>query len=203
MYQFDMHLYTRSRLFVYHNDAYYYQLIRPFLIMNGDNKKEIRTISVKIPLRVLFRADRCVEKGLFGSRNDLILNNCRELFYEVRNLIDENDGLIGPTKYNKLSEISLKIKQTQRLYRMADDEESKQIIFRISQPFASTFESLLKLMDLSWSEIICYSLLRSKLNITIQLDSIDEQTLHDKIKEGMAERRIPEMDDSDYTDDVQ
>ncbi len=198
-----MHLYTRSQLFVYHNDAYYYQLIRPFLIMNGDNKKEIRTISVKIPLRVLFRADRCVEKGLFGSRNDLILNNCRELFYEVRNLIDENDGLIGPTKYNKLSEISLKIKQTQRLYRMADDEESKQIIFRISQPFASTFESLLKLMDLSWSEIICYSLLRSRPNITIQLDSIDEQTLHDKIKEGMAKRRIPEMDDSDYTDDVQ
>ena len=86
---------------------------------------------------------------------------------------------------------------------MADDEESKQIIFRISQPFASTFESLLKLMDLSWSEIICYSLLRSRSNITIQLDSIDEQTLHDKIKEGMSKRRIPEMDDSDYTDDVQ
>lgn len=169
--------------------------------MEKDDKKEIRTISVKIPIKILKRADRLVDSGFFGSRNDLILDYCRQFYLKVRDLIDENDGLVGPTKYKRLSEISIEIKRAQKFYQTDDDEEIKQIIFRISQPFASKFESLLKLMDLNWSEVIRYSLLSQRFIIEINLDSVDKQIIHNKIKEEMMKGHIPVMDDSDYTDD--
>lgn len=169
--------------------------------MEKDEKKDIRTISVKVPVRILKRADRLVDIGFFGSRNDLILDYCRHFYLKIRDLIDENDGLVGPTKYKRLSEISIEIKHAQRHYQTVDDEELKQIIFRVSQPFASKFESLLKTMGLSWSEMIRFSLLSQRFSIEIDLASVDEQIIHDKIREEIMKGHIPVMDDSDIAED--
>ena len=161
-------------------------------------KEQIRTVSVRIPARIMKRADSCVNSGLFGSRNDLILKYCRNLFYEVRDIIDENDGLIGPTKYKQLARIAFDIKYTSGKMTLFKDEEEKQIIFRISQPFASEFESVMKILNINWSEVVRIALFSGESSIRIDLNKLDADVLHDQIEKYALSRHYNDPIPDDY-----